>query len=141
MFRSCIDTILSLHPHSLSTKIVMDDGVQRYVNDDTSGVVRVHSDPYFLLNNLSPSQDSHLTDKWLESLTDNVSDDLMSKIPKDEVSNFVKSRYIQSPSELKNHLLSLMERSDELRERASIRAEIDESLSHLNSNVNEESVE
>lgn len=116
MFPKCRVKIRVRCISQLSDKIVVDDGTQKYVNDSTSGVVRLHDDPYFLMNNLAPTQDSALADAWLQNLDVQTHSSDMQKLLgadyKDKLSDMVKSRYIQSPSELKSYLQNLMDEQD-----------------------------
>lgn len=124
MFKVSKLKINTVYIPQLSDKVVVSDGTQKYVCDSASGAIRVHSDPYFLMNNLAPTQDSALADAWLQNLDVQSHSSDMQKLLgdgyKDKLASMVKSRFIQSPSELKSYLQNMMDEQDYLAAEAEI---------------------
>ena len=83
---------------------VQDDGITRWICDeDSDGNIAIHDDPYFLVNNISPNPDPNIVDNWQKNLVQAVhSPDL--GLSDDQLLSIVKSRYLQSPSELRSYI-------------------------------------
>lgn len=110
----CACEVASMEFNSFENSVcASDDGyTDGMCVDDGNEDVHFHDDPYFIINNKTPVLDPSSSDKYIDSLKQSlrVSQDKYSELPqdvKDGVFASVRSRYIQSPADLRQYINKL----------------------------------
>lgn len=107
----CAYEVASMEFNSFENAIcASDDGfTDGMCVEDGNKDVHFHDDPYFILNNKTPVLDPSSSDKYIDSLRQSlrVSQDKYSELSqnvKDDLFQSVRSRYIQSPADLRQYI-------------------------------------